>query len=570
MKKKAIVKSSGVKEKMIIKKTRKMIGLSLAAGLVAFNSFVTPIYSSSSIQLPTELCAVYAATATDIHTTDLVKWAKAHDGSVYKGYGGLCLKWVFTAFKEMGATNAKIGKSCCCAAAAAEYMIGSNTSATNIPVGAIVFFAGPSSQRKCSCGRRPGHTGIYIGNNEVISMHGNGTAKITSLDYWNNAGYKYLGYGFAKNVNLVNDEPAVDPFIKIVLTRILEYVDPGKIFSLRGTITSDSTILEITGQIIDSFGNVVQETKDYPNASSVEIRGLNCNQKLLFQRLKTGYYKMVITVTSSTMCERYEKDFRVGNPVVEPPVTETPSNPSTFKPATTIEEVIQRLNEMESIFNGMRWGNTDPSKRKTGDQLVEAVKAGYTNMDNNYTMEERWEALGLQKADYATDVTSNNFYGGVQCYGYAKFVLFALYGVYPNCTSSKGYSDANFTCYSGAQLDGFKLQPGDFIRNLTVKVKKSNGTYSTINLHAGVVRSVEGDKVYVTEANVYNSAYAGKNRVGCWINWSDPNTKTFNGIKQQGYYFSTGRYYTNDFIVNDLVKASGGYIMRYNYPNSNN
>ena len=104
---------------------------------------------------------------------------------------------------------------------------------------------------------------------------------------------------------------------------------------------------------------------------------------------------------------------------------------TSFKPVTSIEEIVSRFDEMAELFDGYRWGNLDSSKIKTMDQLKQAVQAGYTNMGNGYTMDQRRAALGLQKVDGHATINSNKF-GGIECHGFAKFMCYVLFRLSSN------------------------------------------------------------------------------------------------------------------------------------------
>ena len=149
------------------------------------------------------------AHATTIYTDDFVGYLNGLVGTTNSSRAGYCLKWTFEQYKAAGATEAKIGKSCNCAYEAGSYMIQSS-SRDNIPRGACVFFGGPSSQGTCSCGHHYGHVGIYMGDGNVISIHGNGKIKNEKITDWDSWGYNYRGWGIPKNVELA-EKPAPAP-----------------------------------------------------------------------------------------------------------------------------------------------------------------------------------------------------------------------------------------------------------------------------------------------------------------------------------------------------------------------
>ncbi len=210
----------------------------------------------------------------------------------------------------------------------------------------------------------------------------------------------------------------------------------------------------------------------------------------------------------------------------------------TYTPATTTAEVTNRLTAMANIYKGKRWGSE--STVKTGDQLVAAVLAGYSDPNAPYSMAEREANLGLYTPSVTyTNPKSNNFYGNSQCHGFAAYMGFVLTGRVPNM----GYSGNGYTCYSGSQLNNFRLRPGDLIRNKTWT--DSNGKSNSV--HTGVIWKVEGNRVAIVEANVLTPTY-GSNR----INWGD-----------YGYHGSRENLRDHDNLM-QYIRNGSGYVMRPN------
>ncbi len=146
-----------------------------------------------------------SAATTTLNAQVFVNYLNGLVGTTNSSRGGYCLKWAFEQYKAVGATDAKIGKSCNCAYEAGNALIQSN-SRTDIPRGALVFFGGPKSQGTCSCGNHYGHVGIYVGDGYTVSIHGNGAIKKETLSQWDSWGYNYRGWGIPKNVEL-SDRP---------------------------------------------------------------------------------------------------------------------------------------------------------------------------------------------------------------------------------------------------------------------------------------------------------------------------------------------------------------------------
>ncbi len=183
----------------------------IESGLVVENVSSTPyeelegygISEKRNIMLDEDLYAECAPTTVTISDQSIIKYANEHNGKTNADYAGMCLQYVFYVYKQLGASDAKIGVQCNCAYEAGDALI-SSTSKENIPIGSLVFFDGPSKQAICSaCGNHRGHVGIYVGENQgVLSIHDNGSIKIESISDWESWGYAYRGWGNGKYVDV--------------------------------------------------------------------------------------------------------------------------------------------------------------------------------------------------------------------------------------------------------------------------------------------------------------------------------------------------------------------------------
>ena len=94
----------------------------------------------------------------------------------------------------------------------------------------------------------------------------------------------------------------------ISLTSYPTSIKYGSAYGLRGSITSNYKIIRVDGGILDRSGNVVMQSVDYPNSTSMNIRYAQVNNALLFNKLKVGNYRLVIIATDSrgntARCER--------------------------------------------------------------------------------------------------------------------------------------------------------------------------------------------------------------------------------------------------------------------------
>ena len=150
-----------------------------------------------------------AYAATRLNESTIRDFLNNKNGSTESASAGFCLRWSFDQFKNLGAWDAKAGVSSCCAHFCGTHMSGTSTDMSNIPIGAIVFFSGPSNQGYCgTCGNHYGHAGIYVGDGCVSSIHSRGQIKTESISLWNLWGYRTLCWAVPKNVEINRDVTA--------------------------------------------------------------------------------------------------------------------------------------------------------------------------------------------------------------------------------------------------------------------------------------------------------------------------------------------------------------------------
>lgn len=118
---------------------------------------------------------------------------------------------------------------------------------------------------------------------------------------------------------------------------------------------------------------------------------------------------------------------------------------------------------------------------------------------------------------HANGCTSNIFGGAAQCFGFAKYFSYYLFGSYPSAASGSsvtaGYkNDKKWTYYSkSAGKNCPELKPGDFIR------------YYGAKTHAAVVYSVDSkkDSITVIQANSGGIGYCGITKAKLSLSYSE-------------------------------------------------
>ena len=133
---------------------------------------------------------------------------------------GRCLGFCRLVYRDAGYDTAQDPNGCSSACAYHSWTVSSHlgsTSKDNIPLGALVFFSGASSQSVLSCGARPGHVGIYVGDGYIINARGtvtNGTnIKKDKISLWESWGYAFLGWRPISGYTLDSGGSAVNSFI---------------------------------------------------------------------------------------------------------------------------------------------------------------------------------------------------------------------------------------------------------------------------------------------------------------------------------------------------------------------
>lgn len=197
----------------------------------------------------------------------------------------------------------------------------------------------------------------------------------------------------------------------------------------------------------------------------------------------------------------------------------------------TTSEITNRMTTLKSYFpNGKYWNGG-----KNESQLIKAAQS------SNWSQ----AAFGVTGSGCKNNsktgctchgyiCTSNTYAGGIQCYGFARFMGYLLWPEYGNPQNCKGWKKV-----SGNALSSVSLEPGDII---------CQGN----TIHSAIVYSVSGTTVTVAEVWGNHSTKVGAanhgKAVGCQIAW--------------GYYNGNANNKAMSTIIN-LVKSAGGYILKH-------
>lgn len=178
----------------------------------------------------------------------------------------------------------------------------------------------------------------------------------------------------------------------------------GKSYNLKGTITSNYTITQVTGEILNSQGKAVYAKTVYPNAKSYNIAGKPVDTTLKFGKLSAGtyYYRLSAKDASGTTKTLINQSFTVtAKAVSQKGITSTSSLEADAKLYTANPANASKL---AAIFAG-NVGLTDSKKKAVAAPLgSKAVRPGVTRY------------------------YKNKGYSGQSCYIYAHSVYYTLFG----------------------------------------------------------------------------------------------------------------------------------------------
>lgn len=241
------------------------------------------------------------AMAANVTITEQQVINKANQLKGSKAEKGMCLGWVVSFWKSLGAE-----KNTACCANAHGNKVAKNTSQSGIPIGANVYFTG-SSTTCPTCHKDAGHVGIYIGSNKVVHSIRNSksdtknTIRIDTISTICSWGYKFRGWGFQPGVTVIKGDPVP---LKIEISGA-SYpkgtLKKGKGFELKGKITASENITEIVGTVKDTkTGKTKASSSIKPNAKSVQIYTSKINTGIKFGNLPEGSYQLIITVKTKS------------------------------------------------------------------------------------------------------------------------------------------------------------------------------------------------------------------------------------------------------------------------------
>ena len=149
------------------------------------------------------------------------------------------------------------------------------------------------------------------------------------------------------------EEKKPDSDLTINLTSYPSSINQGSAYGLRGTVTSNYSVTKVLGYIINSSGNTVMTSEDYPNSTSMDIRYAHLNNDLIFNNLSAGNYTMkVVAADTSGKTKEWSTGFTVNgvNSSVKTGVINIPSSWDNLSIRTgpgTSYQIIGSMNQGE-------------------------------------------------------------------------------------------------------------------------------------------------------------------------------------------------------------------------------
>ena len=108
-----------------------------------------------------------------------------------------------------------------------------------------------------------------------------------------------------------NNNSGAASSLSINMTSYPSSINQGSGFGLRGSIDSNYNITKVSGYVLDSSGNVVLSSTDYPNSTSMNVRYANLNNDLVFNRLGSGNYTLKVVASDGVTSREWSSGFSV-------------------------------------------------------------------------------------------------------------------------------------------------------------------------------------------------------------------------------------------------------------------
>lgn len=221
-----------------------------------------------------------AATGTNIYAarTGVVYMAGTHNSMgnyVCIRHGLNNGKYIFTTYMHMTKRTVNVG------AAVDQNTVIGYVGSTGKSSGPHLHFHIFTSTSKNPTGVSPTHNNSTELNNSYINPSS-------------------IQYSYTRDTPAQNTNTPEDSTLKINMTSYPGTLQRGSSYGLRGSISSNYDIIQVSGSVINSSGKTVLTSSDKPNDTSMNVQNANLNKKLTFDTLAAGTYTLKVDATDAS------------------------------------------------------------------------------------------------------------------------------------------------------------------------------------------------------------------------------------------------------------------------------
>lgn len=109
-----------------------------------------------------------------------------------------------------------------------------------------------------------------------------------------------IQYSYTRDMPAQNTNTPAESTLKINMTSYPGTLQRGSSYGLRGSISSNYDIVQVSGSVINSSGKIVLTSSDKPNDMSMNVQNANLNKKLTFNTLEEGTYTLKVEATDAS------------------------------------------------------------------------------------------------------------------------------------------------------------------------------------------------------------------------------------------------------------------------------
>lgn len=136
-----------------------------------------------------------------------------------------------------------------------------------------------------------------------------------------------IQYSYTRDTSAQNTNTPTESTLKIYMTSYPGTIQRGSSYGLRGSISSNYDIVQVSGSVINSSGKTVLTSLDKPNDTSMNVQNANLNKKLTFNTLAVGTYTLKVEATdASGTTKSWSTSFSVRTSDLSVNITSSPTS----------------------------------------------------------------------------------------------------------------------------------------------------------------------------------------------------------------------------------------------------